>query len=403
MAIRNNLGGDYYLTDDIEIPQGTEWLPLGATSPTDSDPQWFTGIFDGKGYSIKNLAISTKSRFKGLFSRLNHAEVRDLDLINVNIKGTTTVGSVSGVMMGGSIIERVSVSGNLEGDTEVGGIVGRIARNPTYTDYNIIHDCYVTAAIKATNLSTDMNTPSCAGGIAAFSHSVSGNSVAKIDIRKVYVAGSVISEQKDHIAGNAAGILAFFDNHNFVKMEEVIVLADTIGSATSNLFFSRRGYAYNELELFSKVYARNGITLNYLNSADKGPGGQIPEGVTVYHPLETYKTRKFYIDNLSWDFENVWTMEEGSLPVLKRVHGVVNHVSPTTAADNNCLLFTRRRTLVIKPLSTAITVDIFTVAGAKLYSVKNVNAETSVKLSQGTYIVQSTSRGKGFSEKVIIE
>jgi arylsulfatase B len=400
MAIRNNLSGDYYLTNDIEIPPGTEWLPLGATSPTDSDPQWFTGIFDGKGYSIKNLTISTKSRFKGLFSRLNHAEIRNTDLVNVNIKGTTTVGSVSGVMMGGSTIKQVSVSGNIEGDTEAGGIVGRIARNPTYTDYNIIHDCYVTANVTATGRSTDMNTPSCAGGIAAFSHSVSGNSVAKIDIRRVYVTGSVISEQKDHIAGNAAGILAFFDNHNFVKMEEVIVLSDTVGAATSNLFFSRRGYAYNELELFSKVYARNGIILNYLNSADKGPGGQIPEDVINYHPIEIYKTKKFYADHLSWDFENVWYMNEGEYPVLRKKQATF--IEPEKPALKYKILSVKNGIDVL--CSGNFSVNIYDLAGQKIHD-ERASGQTFIPLIKGMYVVSLAESGKRHSdlvEKVII-
>jgi arylsulfatase B len=403
MAIRNNLDGEYYLANDIEIPPDVDWLPLGATSPTDADPQWFTGILDGRGYSIKNLVVSTRGRFKGLFSRLNRAEVRNLNLVNVTIKGTTTVGGVSGVMMGGSKIERISVSGTIEGETEVGGVVGRIARNPTYTDYNTIYDCFVRANIKATSLSTDMNAPSCAGGIAAFSHSVSGNSVAKIDIRRVYVTGSIISEQKDHVAGNAAGILAFFDNHNFVKMEEVIVLADTIGSATSNLFFSRRGYAYNELELFDKVYARTGIALNYLSSADKGPGGQIPAGIIACHPAETYQTKQFYINNLSWDFNKVWDISEGQYPVLRKSASTTQPKSPT--ADAIAVRYNRPTHLLhidpqVADASDAM-VRVFSMSGATLFR-RFLGSGIAVSLPAGVYGVTAFGPGINFGSKVVV-
>lgn len=311
------LNGSYYLANDIEIPEETEWIPIGARSAADGDPRHFTGVLDGKGYSIKNLKISTTgTNVKGLFGRLGHAVVKDLSLENVDIKAKETVGAVAGAMFGESKIQRVSVSGNIEGTTVVGGIVGRIPHNQNYTGYNVIEDCFVTANVTATSQSTNMNAPSVAGGIAAFSvGNVDGN-YGKIDIRRVYVTGKIISTQKTNAAGNSAGILPFYDSHNFVKMEEVIVLSEAIESATPNLFFSRRGPTYDQFELFDKVYARTGIELIYLSDGDKGRGGEIPEGIINYKAVDEFKTKQFYTDNLTWDFENVWTIAAGEYPVL---------------------------------------------------------------------------------------
>jgi hypothetical protein len=266
------------------------------------------------------MKITATVNVRGLFGRLNHATVKDLNLVDVDINGQEVVGGVAGAMFGESLIQRVSVSGNITGLTTVGGIAGRIPQNPVNQGYNLIEDCYVTANVKATKLSTDMNSPSCAGGIAAFSVGKTTDAgvecYGKIHIRRAYVTGAITSEQKNNVAGNAAGILPFYDNHNFVKMEEVIVLADVIEAATPNLFFCRRGPTYNEFELFDKVYARTGITLNYLSATDKGRGGEIPDGIINYHPAETYQTESFYTDNLSWDFSKVWTLNEGAYPVL---------------------------------------------------------------------------------------
>jgi hypothetical protein len=169
-----------------------------------------------------------------------------------------------------------------------------------------------------------MNSPSCAGGIAAFAVGKTTDSgvecYGKIHIRRAYVAGAITSEQKNHNSGNAAGILSFYDNHNFVKMEEVIVLSSAIEAATPNLFFCRRGPTYDQFELFENVYARTEITLNYLSDNDKGRGGEIPDGIINYHPAETYKNEQFYTDNLNWDFENVWTINEEEYPVLIDAH-----------------------------------------------------------------------------------
>ena len=394
--VRNNLDGSYYLANDIEIPEGTEWVPIGAASATDADPQRFKGIFDGRGHSIKNLKISNAGNFKGLFGRIDYAVVKNLDLVDVDIKGKSPVGGISGAMIGSSKIERVSVSGNIEGTAEVGGIVGRVARDPTHTDYNIIHDCYVTANVTATSLSTNIDSPSCAGGIAAFSHSTSGNSVSKIDIRRVYVTGAVISQQKNNVAGNAAGILAFYDNHNYVKMEEVIVLCDTIGAATSNLFFSRRGPTHEDFELFDKTFARSGINLYYLDALDKGRGAQAP---VQYFSTETYKTKQFYDENLSWDFDNVWYMNEGEYPKLRRN---LDYASVSTKNKTPMYKLISNNGGIEVRLPGFFSVNIYDLAGKAVYQQKSVHNQAFVPVNRGMYVVKLTENGNQYSDKVIV-
>ena len=36
--LRNNLFSDFYLTNDIIIPEGTEWLPIGKPADWDGNP-----------------------------------------------------------------------------------------------------------------------------------------------------------------------------------------------------------------------------------------------------------------------------------------------------------------------------------------------------------------------------
>ena len=394
------LNGNYVLTADIDLAHIEDWIPIGAISVSDGNPRRFEGVFNGNGYSINNLKITTSTNFKGLFGRLYHATVQDLDLVDVNIVGLAPTGGVTGAMIGESIIERVSVSGNISGGSEIGGISGRIARDPTYPGYNIIHDCYVTADVTATKRTNDMNNPSVAGGIAAFSHKNIEGNAGKIDIRRCYVTGSIISEENEQTAGNAAGILTFYDGHSFIKMEECIVLCDTIGAATSNLFFSRRGPTYDQFELFRKVYARTGIELYYVKPSDPGRGGQIPDGVIQYSPLETYKTKKFYTDSLTWDFENVWTMEEGTLPVLKRTNPPTQIIVPNTS--KNCMISVKAGVLAIEPCTT-ISVHVFDITGSKVYAAENLSSKIHIdNIPEGIYIVKTQSEHVKNVEKVLL-
>lgn len=401
------LNGTYYLTNDIELPEGMEWIPIGAKSETDGDPQRFKGVLDGKGYSIKNLKISTQGAFKGLFGRLHHAVVKDLDLVNVDIKGTSPVGGVAGAMISASRIERVSVSGNIEAETEAGGIVGRVARDLENTGYNAVYDCYVAANVKATSMSTSMNTPSCAGGIAALIHSNTADSInlAKLDVQRVYVTGSVASAQMTNMAGNAAGILAFTDNNHSVRMSEVLVLADEITAATPNCFYSRRLPAApnNKIEYMDRLYVRDDLKITYYLN-DGGVGALIPVDKIDTLPLNTFKTKDFYTENLTWDFDNVWSMEEGELPVLRRSdQGTSTGISVSESSERNCVVTVSTGVLTIRPLSCLSKVNIFSLTGSMVYSGRDMDTETTIALPQGAYVLCSVGNGKIYVEKLIVK
>ena len=90
-AIRNNLAGNYYLENDIDMA-GMNWMPIG--SDTDS----FTGNFDGKGKRIKNLTISSNAnKYIGLFgyaeTTLKNVFVCDAVY---NIQRTFYIGGIAG-------------------------------------------------------------------------------------------------------------------------------------------------------------------------------------------------------------------------------------------------------------------------------------------------------------------
>lgn len=315
-AIREDLTQNYYLANDIEIPEGVEWVPIGASSADDTDPARFSGILDGRGHTIKGLTIRNAKAFKGLFGRMDHGTVKNLVLQDVDITGKAPTGGITGAMIGACTIERVAVTGKITSDSETGGLVGRVARDGSHTDYNVIHDCYVNADIKATRLSTAMDAPSCAGGIVGFIHSNNGTSVAKLDIARTYYTGNVSTCQESHTSGCATGVIGFTDNNRNVRLQDVLVLAKSITGATPNYYYSRRLPAApnNVIEYMEGLYVRNGIQLKYYS--DKGVGGQIPDGTIKLMDDAVFRTKDFYTTTLNWDFDNIWTIHEGEYPVF---------------------------------------------------------------------------------------
>jgi len=301
--IRNNLSGKFYLVNDIDMTDAGDWVPIGKDATNGNIATNFTGTLDGKGHSIKNMTITGSSPapynydFSGLFARTGatsaggtRAEIRNLNLVNVNINGGATSGGLIGVMAGsnnGALVENVSVTGIIKGTSEIGGITGRVANAQGQT----INNCYVNAAVEA--------TVNYAGGIVG---TINGQNVT---VTNSYMAGSVKSP------AYAGGILGQITNANaqtFVLTNSV-VLANSISGTNARVFCNKKetGSAIDIADLTSD-YARNDIGLTATGATD-GKEATLTD-------LATLKTQDFYKNTLSWDFINVWQIQEGKFPIF---------------------------------------------------------------------------------------
>ena len=99
----------------------SNWLPIG----TEEDP--FTGTFDGKGYTIKNLNIVEQEAkegkaFIGFFGYAKNATIKNVTFENVYINipcldidhSQGHIGAVAGSLEGTSTIENVTVKGDIK-------------------------------------------------------------------------------------------------------------------------------------------------------------------------------------------------------------------------------------------------------------------------------------------------
>ena len=87
--IRNDLSGKYILMNDIDLSSIDNWQSIGTIKTIDADlkpyGESFTGILDGNGHTIKNL----KSTQQGLFACIDHAEIKNLNIENIQIECKT--------------------------------------------------------------------------------------------------------------------------------------------------------------------------------------------------------------------------------------------------------------------------------------------------------------------------
>ena len=56
--VRDNLTANYHLVNNIDL-SGIDWIPIGKTDGNVSNDTSFTGIFDGQGFVINGLEITT--------------------------------------------------------------------------------------------------------------------------------------------------------------------------------------------------------------------------------------------------------------------------------------------------------------------------------------------------------
>jgi len=100
------------------------WEPIGT------DANKFRGVFDGNGKSVSNLTSRSDNADKvGMFGVIDgpNVEVKNLNLVNINVLGKCNVGTVVGQMAGNAKVTNCKATGSVEStEWNAGGIVGKV-------------------------------------------------------------------------------------------------------------------------------------------------------------------------------------------------------------------------------------------------------------------------------------
>lgn len=333
--------GYFKLTNDIDMSMyatGDGWQPVAE----------FSGVFEGRGYVIKNLIISrTSSRYCGLFGQIkNGATINDLKLENVNISGGEFTGAIAGACSGtvnnctisgnvngtfscaggvfglfenglaSNIISNVSVNGNenvggfagaitsgtvyrcsfegaVNGNKNVGGFVGRV--NPASD--TIINQVYANSNISATEF---------AGGMIG---AVEMQNASNLEVADSYSKGQI--SFCDNTVGGFVGSIRANTNTNF-KFYHVYTTVDTPKECQN----SRGGFA-------GEITTGKGgeSTLCYwekenIYDYDLENVGKTNNAVLDFEPHTPAEMRSATIF-ADWDLEEVWKTVTNDTPVLR--------------------------------------------------------------------------------------
>lgn len=130
------------LTKDIDL-SGEAWTPIGIGDAFYAGTPSYSGTFDGKGHTIKNLSIDSSAHYVGLFGYVYGGTIRNLT-VSGSVKGSEHTGGIAGAANGGTF-ENCANQCAVQGGT-TGGIIGFA----TEEGILIVRDCYNVGSITTT-------------------------------------------------------------------------------------------------------------------------------------------------------------------------------------------------------------------------------------------------------------
>ena len=276
---------DINITLDKNIDlTGKDWTPIGTNYDN-----LYKGTFDGGGHTITGLTVTTYDKYAGLFGWLNSAgTVKNVVMEGVQITNNHSSGFAGGVV-GNSwgTIENCSVSGSVNGEVYVGGVVGKQTSGS-------MTGCSSSATVKGT-----VNV----GGVAGESW---GSMTA------CYATGNVTLEiypGKDISGGGVVG----FKGGNSVLACYATGNVNSKGSSTGNVHIGG---------LFGYKYA-TAIACYWKNNKEQGIGynkeGIVTEATKVDGTDVTWQKA---VDAMNTALQNAgseWRYElKGALPTLRK-------------------------------------------------------------------------------------
>ncbi len=340
---------------DIEpFNTGDGWEPIGNIGRP------FYGSFDGDGYLIESLYIDRQEqRSVGLFGFIHDAELKNINLTSVNVKGSYNVGGLVGntdysivvnctvegkvkgtnYYAGGltglvmwSTIDKSHASGTVTGQTDIGGLVGgstetTINKSSSSADVTGIYQIGGLVGNNYTFGGCGLNNT---GGLAGLRNGTYiTNSFATGNVKGTYDTGGLVGKNdnafiydsyaRGNVDGeNAVGGLVGVNTDGTVQNSfstGKVNGVNNVGGLMGHLFSGRILRSYWDVEASQK---------------ETSPGG---EGRTTIQMTYPYDENTFS----EWDFEEIWSFDPDNLyndgyPVLKWQIPVIKPY-PNVASD----------------------------------------------------------------------
>jgi hypothetical protein len=202
----NNI--DALATSDLDWDNGAGFEPVGSSFSTS-----FTGSLDGAGFKITDLTIDReRTEFVGLFGHTSTgANISNVSLVEVNVKGHEAVGGLVGFLGGGTITNSYS-SGLVTGSDAVGGLVGHNYEGSITNSYT----------------SGSVTGYQHIGGLSGYMVGTITNSYSNASVEGLEEVGGLIGESARGTITNS------YSTGSVSGSEEIEFIGGLIGNSTNN-------------------------------------------------------------------------------------------------------------------------------------------------------------------------
>ena len=191
------------------------WLPIGIHS------ERFSSTFNGNGHTIANLFIDRAAEYVGLFGGISAmGAMHDLGLVDVDVRGSATVGSLAGGNDG--TIIGCYATGSVSGIDALGGLVGSNGGHTgtilgSYADVHVSGINFIGGlaganhgTIIGSHATGNVSGTSTVGGLAGSNSGPIGTSYATGDGSGTVVVGGLVGNSNlaiisSYATGNVSG------------------------------------------------------------------------------------------------------------------------------------------------------------------------------------------------------
>lgn len=202
--------GKSFENDLISLNTDLDFSACGSMVPVGNEDTPFAGYFQGNGYTLRNITISSSGKYVGLFGYTSNAAIRDLNLTNCQITSdkANATGGIAGFSDDGSIVN-CSFNGNVTAEKgSVGGISG--------ISQSVIASCTSRGLIVGSTSMMSIGGISCrSGGIAGASTHMVYNCA---NYAEVYVGDNdPLDYESGGIAGSNYGTIESCSNYGRIN------------------------------------------------------------------------------------------------------------------------------------------------------------------------------------------
>ena len=325
------------------------WQPIGISYTRDgtSRQNYFSGSYDGGNHTVSGIftpaGSSNAYSYQGLFGFVYSSSstypitIQNIGINNSLIQGNQSVGGVVGYAPSSGTITITNCynTGSVSGSSYVGGVVGDA---PSSSGAITITNCYNTGSVSGSG--------GRVGGVVGGAHVVSSGAITitncyntgSVSGSSTRVGGVVGSADASSSSSSSSGTITITNCYNTGSVEStdssvggVVGSADVSSSSSSTITITNCyntgsvestgsyvggvvGYTYSGAIITNCYYGANcSSAVGGINGADRTGQAEYSTTLTANSPktLSWYTTSSNWDSTYPWDFEEIWTLDQG--------------------------------------------------------------------------------------------